>query len=238
MNRPSFFRVAFKQFWLLFGAIWFFVGGIFAIVGGGMLWYEWRFGQQGVDAQARVIEKYTRSGSKGGTTYHLSYEFTTADGFQISSRDQVDEDVWERVAEGSTVAIKYLPHPPYQSRIPGSSRWLLPGIFGGVGLVFGGIGGVLFFRSLFRVRTILRVVREGVQVQGTVAELRETNMSINRVRQWCIRYRFTDFAGRLHEADSDYMSPAEAHEWKEGDTGMVRYDQNQPEVSYWLGRES
>ena len=52
-----------------------------------------------------------------------------------------------------------------------------------------------------------------------------------------VKYSYNDFTGQMHEAKSDYMSPSDAERWNVGDKGGVRYDQNRPEVSFWVGRE-
>ena len=234
---PSLLRLAFRQFWFLFGGIWLLVGSIFAVVGGGMLWNEWRFRTQGADAEATVVEKYTRRGGKGSTKYYIAYEFTTPDGYNISDSDQVDRSTWDGVEQGSKIRVRYLPATPEKSDIPDSSDIWLPTIFGGIGVVFGGIGAVLFFKGLNRARTISRLIRDGIPTEGTVVAVQESNITINRVRQWEVRYSYHDHIGQVHEASSEYMPPREAQKWKEGDKGAVRYDQNRPEVSCWLGRE-
>lgn len=236
-HHPSLMWLAFRQFWFLFGGIWLLVGSIFAVVGGVMVWNEWRYRNEGADAEATVVDKYTRRGDKGGTKYYITYEFTTPDGYNISDSEQVNKSTWEGVEEGSKIRVRYLPVTPEKSDIPDSSDVWMPAIFGGVGVVFGGIGAVLFFKGLNRARTIARLLRDGIRTEGTVVAVQESNMTINRVRQWEVRYTYQDHIGQMHEASSEYMPPQEAQKWKEGDKGGVRYDQNQPDVSYWLGRE-
>jgi len=236
-HHPSLFRLAFRQFWFLFGSIWLLVGSIFAVVGAGMLWNELRYRNEGADAEATVVEKYTRRGDKGSTTYYVAYEFTTPDGYNISASDQVDEGTWRRVQEKGTVRVRYLPAAPEKSRIPEGSDIWLPVTFGGVGVIFGGIGAVLFAKGLNRARTIARLVREGIRTEGTVVAVQESSITINRVRQWEVKYTFQDHVGQMHESSSEYMSPQEARKWNEGDKGTVRYDQMNPETSFWVGRE-
>lgn len=238
MNQhPSLLRLAFRQFWFLFGGIWLLVGSIFAVVGGVMLWNEWRYRNEGAEANATVVRKYTGRTSKGNTTYHVAYEFTTPDGYNISDTDEVDSSTWGGVQEGGKIRVRYLPATPEKSDIPDSSDVWMPTIFGGVGVVFGGIGGVLFFKGLNRARTIARLVRDGIRTEGTVVAVQESSITINRVRQWEVRYTFQDHVGQMHESSSEYMSPQDARKWNEGDKGTVRYDQMNPETSYWVGRE-
>jgi hypothetical protein len=237
MNQPSFFRLATKQFWLLFGGIWFLVGSVFAVVGAGLVLSQWRYHTDGVTVQAKVAEKSTRTGSKGKRTCHVTYEFTTQDQFHVTGNDQLPCDVWAGLNEGEEVRVQYLAARPEENRITEGSDIWLPFVFTGIGTVFGGIGGFLVVRSLNRVRTVLRLFREGIPVQGTVTAVAQSNVNINRVPQWVIKYTYTDHVGQKREGESDYMSPADADAWHEGDTGAVRFDQAHPEISFWVGRE-
>ena len=237
MAQPSFFRLATKQFWLLFGGIWFVVGSVFAVVGAGLLISQWRYQTDGVTVQAKVAEKTTRTGSKGKRSCHVTYEFTTQDQYHVTGSDQLPCDVWAGLKESEEVRVQYLAARPEENRITeGAENWL-PIIFTGIGSVFGGIGGFLVIRSLNRVRIVLRLFREGIPVQGTVTAVSPSSVSINRVQQWVIKYSYRDQMGQTREGESDYMSPADADTWHEGDTGAVRFDQSHPEISHWFGRE-
>jgi hypothetical protein len=237
MNQPSFFRLATKQFWLLFGGIWFVVGSVFAGVGAGMLISNWRYHTTGVTVAAKITEKSTRTGSKGKRICQVGYEFTTQDQYHVRGQDDVPCDVWAGLEEGGEVTVQYLTARPEENRITeASDRWL-PIIFAGIGSVFGGIGGFLVLRSLNRIRTVLRLFREGIPVQGTVTAVAPSSVSINRVQQWVIKYSYRDQMGQTREGESDYMPPEEAEAWHEGDTGAVRFDQSRPEISHWFGRE-
>jgi hypothetical protein len=236
-GQPGFFRLAFKQFWLLFGSIWLLVGSIFLVVGAGLVWKEYRFNNEGVRAEAEVVEKFRRTGDKGKTNYGLQYRFTARDGVDYEGSDTLDFREWDRAREGDRIAIVYLPDDPESNRFAASSEWVLPLVFGGIGLVFAPIGGGLVVWSLAKVRRNLRLMREGVRVDATVVDVHATNVRINHVTQWAIRYAFTDMVGQRQESESDYMSPHEAERWKPGDTGVVRYDQLNSRLSVWLGRE-
>jgi hypothetical protein len=237
MNQPSFFRLASKQFWLLFGGIWLLVGSVFAAVGGGMLVKEWRFRSEGVSVEARIVEKSTRTGSKGKRICQVAYQFTTADNYHVTGRSDVPCDVWAGLEEGGALRVAYLPAHPEKNQLTERQDAWLPFLFAGIGAVFGGIGGFLVLRSLRRVLAVLRLFREGIPAQGTVVEVAPSSVSINRVPQWVIKYSYRDPMGQTREGESDYMSPDEASEWKEGDTGSIRFDAARPELSYWLGRE-
>jgi len=235
-GRPSFFRLAIRQFWLLFGSIWLLVGAIFLVVGGAAQWKDYRYRHEGVRTDAEVVDKARRSGDSS-TNYVVVYRFTARDGVIYEGTDSLAFSTWDRLKEGDRVAVVYLPDKPDSNRLEGSNEWLLSVIFCGIGGVFAPIGGALVVRSIFKVRRNLRLMSEGVRVEATVVGVQQTNMRINNVRQWVVRYAYTDMIGQRHEAESDYMSPEEAQCWKEGDTGVVRYDQFHPATCVWLGRE-
>jgi len=111
-------------------------------------------------------------------------------------------------------------------------------VMAAVGAAFGGTGVFLFMKGLRRVLAMQRLYREGIRVEGTVTAVEQSNMVINNVRQWVVRFTFHDFTGRVQEAKSEYMPPDEAQEWKPGDTGTVRYDQRDPSINLWTGREA
>jgi hypothetical protein len=87
-------------------------------------------------------------------------------------------------------------------------------------------------------RTRRRLLVEGVPAEATVTAVHETRVSVNRVRQWRIRYRYRDHLGQTHEGRSGYLSPHDVEDWREGDRGAVRFDRDRPEVSVWVGREA
>jgi len=115
--------------------------------------------------------------------------------------------------------------------------WALPAIFTLLGLVFAPIGGVLFFRGLRGVLRQLRLQTDGTRAEATVVEVEETNLRLNGVVQWRIRYRYQDHRGRTHAGDSGTIPPEEAEPWKVGDRGVIRFDPHAARKSIWVGRE-
>jgi hypothetical protein len=236
-GQPGFWRLAFRQFWLLFGSVWLLVGGVFLVVGGVFLLKEHRYRNEGVVIQAEVVDKFRRSGGNSGTRYAVQYQFTTPQGQILDGDGNVRFSVWDSLKEGDRVAVEFLRSDPESNRLQGDTNWLPALVFSSIGVVFAPIGGFLVGRSVFKVRRSMRLMREGVRVEATVVSVAASNVTINDERQWLIRYAFRDHFGQTREAESDYMSPAEAARWKAGDTGVVRYDQSHPALSIWLGRE-
>jgi len=239
MRTPSFYRIASRQFWFFFTLIFLLVGAGLLVAGGVLLQQEQRYSTDGAEATGRVVDKYTRrsSGRSRSTRYIVLYEFDTPDGFHISGQDSIGSGRWNSLRRGDSVPVEYVKSQPEKNRVAGESEYtvslVLSGIGGGVALV----AGFFFWKSLGRVRTALRLWREGVRTEGAVAEVKATNVRINRVTQWMIHYTYHDYGGRQQRGKSDYLPPDEAQAWKAGDTGVVRYDQNRPELSVWVGRE-
>jgi len=103
-------------------------------------------------------------------------------------------------------------------------------------MIMGGITTFLGGFVRFGVRRIERLNKEGIVAEGTVLEVSPSWLSINRVRQWTIRYHYRDHTGRILDGQSGPISPDEASTWKAGEKGGVRYDYGHPQHSLWVGR--
>jgi len=104
-------------------------------------------------------------------------------------------------------------------------------------ITMGGIATSLGGFVLFGVKRIERLSKEGIVAEGTVFEIGPSWLSINRVRQWTIRFRYQDHMGKTREGQSGAISPDEASAWQVGDKGSVRYDHGRPQHSLWIGKE-
>jgi len=82
-----------------------------------------QLGASGVSIQATVTEKtLRRSASRNGrssTSYYLSYKFVAANGAPESREEEISLDEYNRVTEGGTVEVCYLPTDPTVSRLCG-----------------------------------------------------------------------------------------------------------------------
>jgi len=103
--------------------------------------------------------------------------------------------------------------------------------------IMGGIATSLGGFVLFGVKRIERLSKEGIVAEGTVFEVSPSWLSINRVRQWTIRFRYQDHTGKTREGQSGAISPDEASTWQVGDKGSVRFDHGRPQLSLWIGKE-
>jgi hypothetical protein len=228
-----------RYFWLAFGGIWLAVGVPFVFGGLHMLWTESRFGEEAVSVWGTVLTRDIHRGrsTNGGssTRYEVGYRFT-ADDRTFEQRGQVDVQTWEALTERGPVEVQYLPDDPTQSRIAGQTDRVGALLMSGLGGFFAVAGGLIVAYDVQRRLQRARLRREGVSADATVTGVGPTNFSVNRVPQWVIRYRYSDQRGRTHTGRSEYLSPEEAQEWKEGDVGRVRYDRQRSGQHVWFGR--
>lgn len=233
-----------RYFGLIFGGIWL-VAGIGVLVGGIAMWqHEERFAAEAVTTEGKVLTRDIRtarssssSGSSTSTEYWVRYRFQAPDGIRYEGGSKVDVHVWEGLQEQGPVTVSYLASDPTTNRVAGETDWVGPGIMIGLGGIFSLAGGTIVFVSLGKHMSRARLLRNGMSADGIITAVEVTNFSINRVPQWIIRYRYNDHRGRTYEDKSPYLSPQDANNWKEGDTGKVKYDREKSNKSLWIGRE-
>jgi len=133
--------------WIMFGAIAF--GALFMAVGlllagmsvsflanaeraqGTVVSLEWRSDHNGVSRKSRKIDK---------PVAYPVVEFTSADGTPRTFRSSTGSNP-PSYDEGERVEVLYRADSPEDARIKGFvSLWLLPLVFGGIGLVAAGVG--------------------------------------------------------------------------------------------------
>jgi hypothetical protein len=235
----SFFRVAKRSFLLWFGAAWLLVGSFFFLKGAYEILQERRYQTERQVAQGTVLAKYIDRARRDGnprTKYTITYRFSTIDGRVFENNAAVSVEEWEKLEEGNALQVTYLRDTPQSSRIAGKKD--LGSAFAStvLGGTFALIGGIFFFRSLCQVRRGLRLRREGTAAEGTIVEIAPSSVTINKVRQLQIHYRYQDHFGKTQEGKSEPLPPGEVSDWRTGDTGVVRFDQQRPQDSVWVGK--
>jgi hypothetical protein len=234
-----------RYFGMIFGGIWLVVGIPFAIAGIVMWQEEQRFANEAVTTGGlvltrKVVTKRSSSGSSGSSTsteYWVSYRFQPPGGITHEGSSKADKHVWNGLQEQGPVTVAYLPNDPTNNRVAGDPDWFGAGLMAGLGGFFSLAGGGIVLFSLGKRLSHGRLLRAGMSADASVIAVESTNFSINRVPQWIVRYRYNDHRGRTHEGKSPYLSPQDANEWKEGDTGKVKYGREKSDKSLWIGRE-
>jgi hypothetical protein len=162
----SSFHMTSQTGWLWFGGIWFVVGMLFLCIGlivriQTINRLE-RIQKEGYVADGIVIIrsiKPSNGGSKSSTpSYWITYRFSTLNDEVIESEAQVDVDVWNRLKEGGSIQVTYLPHQPQLHRVEGQNKdFGLSIIFTILGSIFTSLGGFVFLRGLSVLRRARRL---------------------------------------------------------------------------------
>ena len=124
------------------GYIFVAIGVVLLIIGGLVTWHTVEFKSKAESAEGTVIEMQPRH-SDGSTTYAPVVEFETAGGELVtyhssSSSSPPAYDV------GESVEVLYDPNDPSEAKINSFfNLWFLPLLLAGMGIVFGGIGGLV-----------------------------------------------------------------------------------------------
>jgi hypothetical protein len=227
-----------RSFWLWFGGIWCVVGLPFLVIGIVTAHTERTYQREGHVIPGIVVSKEMRRATKDqSTSYRVTYRFTTPHERVVEGHSSVSRDTWEALTEEGPVAVRYLPQDPTTNRLEGESDWLFALIFLGFGCVFAPVGGVLVLKDVRRLRMERRLLQSGLVTEGTVTEVTESHLRVNRRTLWVIHYRYQDHLGRPHEGQSGYLDAEEAAMWRNGDTGTVRFDRHHPGHSLWIERQ-
>lgn len=221
------------------GGIFVLVGMIFLVIGIQTAGTEQAYRTTGITVDATVLSKSIEKAKRGEhsrTRYLVTYRYLSEQGQEIESVTEVPVEDWEDLEAGKTLPITYLPDAPETNRADGDNEWIAALVFLGMGGLFTLIGGGLAFWDLRVILRVIRVLRHGLITQGTVLRAGPTRTTINKVPQWCIHYRYRDHLGHEREGTSHLMSPGEGRLWKKGNAGTVRYDDQCPSNSVWMGK--
>lgn len=229
------------SFPILFGGIWLVVGLPFLITAIVVFVQDRRLDREGLLVQGMVLAKDIRrssssgsSGSRSSTSYYVTYRFRTADEQVIEDESQVDYSRWTSLTERGPIPIVYLPDRPASNKVAGESHLLLVVIFGILGAVFGIGGSAIFGWGVRSAWLSSRLERSGVEVPATVVGVEESNISVNRRRQWRLTYEYQDLRGRTR-TKSFHLPEEEARAWKPGAPARVRIDPDRPSRAVWMG---
>jgi hypothetical protein len=78
------------------------------------------------------------------------------------------------------------------------------------------IGGSIVARALLLAWVRIGLGRRGITVTGTVTDVVEAGLRVNRRTPWRLQYRNVDHRGHEHRGVSGDLSAAEAAQWRPG----------------------
>lgn len=163
------------------------LGGLFFAVGLVLLAVDLHFFHDARRTPGEVVD--LRFNSKGSGAPSIAY--TDDRGLAHVYRSNIFSRPSYRI--GDRVTVAYDPDEPGDAAIDATlDRWLLPGIFGGIGFVHLGIGLLGLLRRARRKREIAWLLREGRRIDATVtAVTQDTSIRVNRKSPWVIHCEAT-----------------------------------------------
>jgi hypothetical protein len=164
-----------------FISVIFLVVGLGLLAGAGFLWRNHAdFAAHAVHADGVVVDLHYRSGSKGDSgTYVPEVEFTAPNGsvLHITGSTGSNPAAYSR---GDKVALLYAPDNPEGARIDSfMENWFGVLILGGMGIVFGLIGGGFVYGGLRTRKANKWLATNGMRVQAKYEGVGQGNVKVN-----------------------------------------------------------
>jgi len=238
VSAPNLFRQALSSAHLIAGIALLIIGGVFFTISS-TFFLEERAYRNGRQADATVTRKHMRPAtSNSSTAYEVTYTVRSSSGDEWEKTSVVEPSVWDGVERGSAIRVQYLPGDPVSLRVARPDRTVLVGFLTALTAPVVVLGLSLVGRGVRQVWRLARLYRHGQPADATITAVHETNVTINRRIQWAIDFTFRDHVGQVQHGTSAPMPPDEALEWREGDTGIIRFDPQRPGDSVWVGQEA
>lgn len=197
-----------NNFWLFFCGLFAFVGTVFGAVAVGFWHNSEQLVRTGVAAEGTVVRLVynEKSGTAApvieyetdwaGRQTHISSTFSSPPAYHV----------------GEHVRLWYDADDPTQVVLSGSDRWLLPAIFGGFFLIFGGIGYGGLAGQFFKSRRRRWLAAHGHPVEATLlGVLHNTSVRVNGASPFVVQCQWHDpLQHRVHVFESDplWFNPA------------------------------
>ena len=174
---------------------------LFALIMGGVglaLWSEARvMARDGVEAVGQVTDRRIRTTSdrdgNRSTSYVVSYTFRPSSDQTVEASQAVSRALYDRLAAGDSVTVRYLPHDPGRSQLEAGGV-LLPLILIAVALIAAAATLWLAQRMMGTKLAILRAARRGEVREARVTGTEATNVQVNGRTQY--RLTWQDAAGQ------------------------------------------
>lgn len=127
------------------------LSGLFVLIGGFLYIRTKNFLGTAQEVKGTVIQMVYSEDSEGGGGYAPQYQFKTLDGQDVVVQDSLSSNP-PGFKVGQEIKVVYDPENPRKARI---NKWMnlyfLPVLFGGLGLIFGGVGIALVFKQVLAV---------------------------------------------------------------------------------------
>ena len=222
------------SFFFWFGLIFAVVGTPFLVIAVYQLGVERDIANNGVDAVATLVEKGHSTSRGSSSNYWLKYVFNDENGAEHIRQAKVKWEDWRRFRDGDTLTIRYVRDNPDRNRLArglDNAWWVLPLIFGILGIVFGGLGWTFIVRSLRKVLAEINLLRTGSVTEGKIIAFHcDPAITINGRHPAFFEYRY-EADGNTHKGRSPDLPLRLMERWNQGDAIRVVYDARNPSRS-------
>ncbi|GAK68857.1 hypothetical protein RRU01S_03_00240 [Agrobacterium rubi TR3 = NBRC 13261] len=161
----------------LVGWCFLVLGLVFAAAGAGLFYYDNQFAARALRAEG-VVSDLVRKRDETG--YTAIVRFTDAQSQQQEMADRMSSSP-PRFSRGDKVDILYDPQSPSSALIDDvQGRYFLPGMFGGLGIIFTILGGAMVLVLFFRKRRNAWLLRFGQPVEADFLHVfRDEKLNVN-----------------------------------------------------------
>ncbi|WP_428657852.1 DUF3592 domain-containing protein [Runella sp.] len=195
-----------NNFWVLFFGIFAVIGTVFGVVA----YYAWDADQyirrNGVETTGTVVS-FNRN-SKGSSAPVISYTTQSGETLTYYSSTYSSPSAYDA---GEEVKLWYLPNEPQELVLAGIDSWLLPAIFGGFFVIFGGIGYGGFIWLWRRKRRTDWLNANGQSIFTDVVDVRyNTSIAVGGKSPWIIVSQYFDPNSQkvyTYESSSIWFNP-------------------------------
>lgn len=178
-----------RLFVWIFGAV-----GIALLVGAGIAtWLTLDFRRRAVPASGVIVDLAEHRSSKGSRMYAPTYEFTDAAGqtHRVTASGSSSSPGYDI---GEKVRLRYDPQHPATARLDGfMDNWFLPTLFGGMGLVFGGVAAGIVLTAAAGRRRRAELLQRGQRIEAKVIAVDlDRSLRVNGQHPWRIQAQWLD----------------------------------------------
>jgi hypothetical protein len=224
------------------GSVPLFAGGIFALVGTVFLIISVAFTAttlsflggaertEGVVVDHSLRTSTDRDGNSR-SAYYPVVEFTAPDGQTVSFESSTGSNPPSNDV-GDQVEVAYDPDDPSDARLTSFvSLYLLPLIFGGIGILFTPIGVVLLVIGIGKRNARNKILQHGAEVWAEIAEVTvDFNVRFNNRHPYVVHATWhDDTTGRTYHSSSDYLRYDPGPNLRGQSQVLVRYNPENPD---------
>ena len=202
--------------------------------GGWWTWQNHLFADHSRELLATVTQKYVVvSQGKHGPIYtpHIQYQYHVRD-LMVECDTPTKNSLYNQVAEGGGMPIKYLPEDPANNRLDDTADDFASRMKANLGLIAGMVGLVFASASAIRAdrrkKLLTRLKTSGLSTVGHVVSV-DTERA-GKTMATFLRIEFTDNRGQVISARTPRLTPKQIQRWHRGNKLAIQYDPSNPSI--------